>query len=558
MYGIVLGAIAIVLLLIIKVENDKVKNKRKLVARLKKQWGDVPSQEYTFEKFQSITAYYKAVKNAETDVDDITWNDLDMDQIYMTMNNTSSAIGEEYLYALLRQLKFDEEELKERNRLIEFFSNNEEKRLQIQEILSIMGKVKNVSIYDYMNRLHDIPKENNMTHYLLIASLFIGVGFIFIDPLTGVLLTVGCVVNNIVRYYRRKMEIEKYYEVVSYIIRLLDSVKLLNQSNIEEIKPYTTELKKLVKIFASFRRGARIVAPKKPTGDMLELVVEYPRMIFHMDLIKFNKMIQTFEEYQDELQIVYQTIGLLDSMIAVASFRELMGEYSLPILTKTKAPHIDAEDIFHPMINSPVKNSIKTDKCVLITGSNASGKSTFIKTLAINAILSQTVFTSMSKKYEASYFKVASSMALQDSLSNNESYYIVEIKSLKRIVDMSKDEIPTLCFVDEVLRGTNTLERIAASSRILQSLAMSNAICFAATHDIELTHILENYYSNYHFQEQIVDNNILFDYILHDGRAISKNAIKLLSIIGYSEDIITEATNSANHFLEVGEWDIIK
>ena len=164
----------------------------------------------------------------------------------------------------------------------------------------------------------------------------------------------------------------------------------------------------------------------------------------------------------------------------------------------------------------------------------------------------------MSKKYEASYFKVASSMALQDNLSNNESYYIVEIKSLKRIVDMSKDEIPTLCFVDEVLRGTNTLERIAASSRILQSLAISNAICFAATHDIELTHILENYYSNYHFQEQIVDNNILFDYILYEGRAISKNAIKLLSIIGYSEDIITEATNSANHFLEVGEWDIIK
>jgi DNA mismatch repair ATPase MutS len=83
-------------------------------------------------------------------------------------------------------------------------------------------------------------------------------------------------------------------------------------------------------------------------------------------------------------------------------------------------------------------------------------------------------------------------------------------------------------------------------------------LCFAATHDIELTHILENYYSNYHFQEQVVDNNILFDYKLYAGRAVSKNAIKLLGIIVYSDDIIQSASDSANHFLTEGTWEVLE
>lgn len=102
------------------------------------------------------------------------------------------------------------------------------------------------------------------------------------------------------------------------------------------------------------------------------------------------------------------------------------------------------------------------EKGVLLTGSNASGKSTFLKTVAVNAILSQSVNTCMAKKYEAPLFHVYSSMALRDNMDSGESYYIVEIKALRRILDAAEQEkIPVLCFVDEVLRGTNTVERIA-------------------------------------------------------------------------------------------------
>ena len=111
-----------------------------------------------------------------------------------------------------------------------------------------------------------------------------------------------------------------------------------------------------------------------------------------------------------------------------------------------------------------------------------------------------------------------------------------------------------ICFIDEVLRGTNTVERIAASSEILKNLADAGVMCFAATHDIELTHILEKDYANYHFTEEVKDGNVIFSYILHDGRATSRNAIKLLEVIGYDKNIISKAEDRANEFINNGIW----
>jgi DNA mismatch repair ATPase MutS len=169
-------------------------------------------------------------------------------------------------------------------------------------------------------------------------------------------------------------------------------------------------------------------------------------------------------------------------------------------------------------------------------------------------------------------------MALRDSLSSGESYFIVEIKSLKRILDAARDSdsksaitssaapserkddaasqspSPILCFIDEVLRGTNTVERIAASSEILLDLHRRGIRCFAATHDVELTSLLQGSYENYHFEEQIENGDVLFNYRLQKGAATTRNAIRLLEAIGYEEDIVKNAENRASEFIRSGEW----
>ena len=142
-------------------------------------------------------------------------------------------------------------------------------------------------------------------------------------------------------------------------------------------------------------------------------------------------------------------------------------------------------------------------------------------------------------------------MALRDSIQEGESYFMVEIKSLRRILDAGGS---VLCFIDEVLRGTNTIERIAASSEILMEFAKRGILCFAATHDIELTEILAEYYDNYHFEEELTGGDVAFSYRLHEGPATTRNAIRLLEKAGFDADLTARANERAARFEKEGSW----
>lgn len=550
---IMITILLITLVFVIKGVHDKRKWYKNIKLELKNEWGKVPKEEYTSEKFRSLAAYYNTIKKPE-DVDHITWNDNSMDEIFMLLNHTESAIGEEYLFAMLHQLQFDNSKLIEREKLMNFFEENQETRVSMQFSLWKMGKISSISVYEYINRLEAVESSGKWPHIFMVSGFLISLGLIAVNPAVGGTLSVILFLHNVYQYYRTKGKIEVYFTICAYIIRLLDGINDMAEFDNPELKEYTAKLNSSKAAFKQFRNGSFLVGLKSASGNLSDLILDYLKIIFHMDLIKFYSMIDCFKENRKALNEIYETVGLLDSCIAAASFRKMMPFYSIPELEQKKKPFIEAEEVYHPMIEKPVLNSIHTNGSVLITGSNASGKSTFIKTLAINAILAQTINTSLSSSYKASFFLTMSSMALQDNLLGNESYYIVEIKSLKRIMDKTNDKIPVLCFVDEVLRGTNTLERIAASSQILYHLSKANTICFAATHDIELTHILESSFANYHFKEQIADRNVLFDYKLIRGRAVSKNAIKLLEVMGYPEEVTEKATRSAAYFLKEGKW----
>lgn len=277
-------------------------------------------------------------------------------------------------------------------------------------------------------------------------------------------------------------------------------------------------------------------------------------MALHLDLIKLNQMLKVAKEKDRSIRELAHAVGTLDACLCIAYFRASLESYCKPSLGK--ADGLEAGELYHPLVANPVKNSIAARKGVLVTGSNASGKSTFLKTAALGAVLAQSLYTVPARSWSSPFYRVMSSMALRDNLPGGESYFVVEIKALKRILDAcGEGDVPgVFCFVDEVLRGTNTVERIAASARILRSLSSGNALCFAATHDIELTHLLEDSYENYHFEETVEYGDIRFNYLLKRGRAQSKNAIRLLEVMGYDRSVIIEAEEMAERFLETGEW----
>lgn len=246
-----------------------------------------------------------------------------------------------------------------------------------------------------------------------------------------------------------------------------------------------------------------------------------------------------------------KSIGEIDMAICVLSFRKSLPFYCLPTFRSENS--IDFEDFYHPLLIDPIPNSDKISNDSIITGSNASGKSTFIKALAVNGILAQTIHTCAAKEFKLRFSLIITSMAVRDNISEGDSYFIKEIKSLKRILDKVQDTICT-CFVDEILKGTNTIERIAASAAVLKYLHNMDCLCLTASHDIELTHILNNQYDNYHFREHITNDGIYFDYKLKQGPSQTRNAIKLLHYMNFDSQIVESAEALVEKFINTKTW----
>jgi DNA mismatch repair ATPase MutS len=552
-------AIAIILIFFIWFKYYEIKNRKDFIKKVKKEWGQIPTKQYDYERLEGIGRYFLNKTNNEFYIDDTTWNDLDMDSIFMRLNNTNSSIGEQYLYYILRTPEFNKEELEERKRMIDNIQNDEEARVKLQCIYGAIGRTGRYAVTDYIYNLAELEPQNKVLEIAMFFLAIVSIIAALTIPAYGVAIFVVVLILNISQYYKRKGEVEPYFVSISYINRLLIGADSFVKALPKDFEEYSDKASQAKKQFAKFRRKARWVkSGKSLTGSIEEAILDYIKIFFHIDLIMFNSLLEELKQKLEYIDELIETMGSVEACIAIASFRETLDFYSIPTLLNDKKVSLEVEDIYHPMISNPVVNSMKEDNSVLITGSNASGKSTFLKCVAINAVLAQTIYMTMAKKYSANFYRVYSSMALTDNLKNNESYYIVEIKSLKRILDASDDATPILCFIDEVLRGTNTVERIAASAQILKSLNKDNVMCFAATHDIELTHILENIFHNYHFEEEVQENDILFNYELRNGRATSRNAIKLLSIIGYDKQIIEQAEKAAANFIGSNCWRTIE
>lgn len=535
-------------------ENNK--RKKKFLEKIKKSWGAVPTREYSWDELEQISAYHKAQSKNSFVIDEITWNDLDMDRIFMLMNQTVSSAGEDYLYAMLHRPEFSEERLKERERLFCFFEKEEKTRIRCQQILTTLRKPRGLSLYQSIHVEKDCQVGSPIREILSCVLFFASLVAFMVVPAYGVFAFLAVSGINIITYLKGKEEINRYLGGFRSVMQLIGCADTLEKAGISELSEYTKRLKDCKKALGSFRKGSFLVVNHDGMETGPEAVMlDYIRMMTHIDLIKFNSMMKAMREHQKEIEEMIEIFGLLDACISIASFRELLPYYCSPKFDSDKKRAVlDVENLYHPLILEPVANSIKTTKAVLVTGSNASGKSTFLKMVAINAILAQTIHTCMATECKMSYFRVMTSMALRDDLESKESYYIVEIKSLKRILDSAKEETPLLCIVDEVLRGTNTIERIAASSEILASLCLPHVLSFAATHDIELTYMLEEYYTNYHFEEEVKEDDVKFNYLLKKGRVTTRNAIRLLKMTGYDDSIVEASKNAVVRFEQEGSW----
>ncbi len=532
------------------------KNRIELEQTLKKEWGNFSTKEWHPSDWERLTHSFTVFSHTIF-IDTITWNDFEMDAIFRQINQTHSSIGEEYLYYLLHTPATEKEKLEEREHLITYFTTHEKERIAFQVLAEKIGKQKKESLYESLFGFKEIPVLKSWKHILSDIFLIGSFLFLLVNPILGIFLLILALAYSISLYYKEKAKVANSISCFQQIIPLLKAIDKRTLFQTTELKPYFDQMADAQKKLIPFKKFSLLVG-QGFSGSPIDILLDYVRMLTHIDLILFNQVVIQFQMYKNEILFCMNQFGFLESMIAAASYRKALPNYCIPeflTLEGQKKPlSIKLTNVYHPRIETPVKNSIAVKKSVLLTGSNASGKSTFLKTTAIAALLAQTIHTVPADQYQAPFYQIYSSMAIRDNLSGHDSYYMVEIKSLKRILDAKKDTIPVLCFIDEVLRGTNTVERIAASIEILKSLSNQQVLCFAATHDIELTQLLKEEYENYYFREQIQKEDILFDYQLKKGISTSRNAIRLIQQIGYEKKIVDRALLRADTFLKTGSW----
>jgi DNA mismatch repair ATPase MutS len=174
-------------------------------------------------------------------------------------------------------------------------------------------------------------------------------------------------------------------------------------------------------------------------------------------------------------------------------------------------------------------------KIALVTGSNMAGKSTFLRSLGVNVLLAQTGAPVCAETFVLSPVKLMSSMRIADNLAENTSTFYAELKKLKTIIEAVKRHEPVFILLDEILRGTNSLDRHTGSAALMKQLIKEHAVAVIATHDVALAK-LENEYptaiQNYHFDVQVEGEELYFDYKLKDGVCTSLNASLLMKKIG--------------------------
>lgn len=553
------------LFLIVFIMGAEYLNSRRLqkyyLEKLCQSYGTLPQRSYRTGEMEHIRMYY--LKHpAKGQIDDITWNDLDLDSIYQSMNASCCAAGDEYLYYRLRTPVYGKEEMEEWESLIRFFMEHEKERQAVQKILFHLGRMGKYSIYEYLENLDTLGERSNRSYWLSNILLFVCAGIMFESLPIGVICLMGVLCRNIIGYFKEYKEIEPYITSFRYINRLLECAQQLGREPIGEMACGQERLLQCFRKMKGFIRNTYlIVFTEKGNGNPLGVLLDYLRMIFYLDLIQFNKALNAVRGHLTEIDDMITLIGRLDAAVAAGSYRKsLEGECCIPAIRfeRNTDRRMVIRQVWHPLLAAPVKNSISASKGVLLTGSNASGKSTFLRAIAVNAVLAQTVHTCLAERYEAPVLRIYSSMSLKDDLLGGQSYYMVEIKSIKRILDHVKEaeneHCHVLCFVDEVLRGTNTVERIAASTQIMKMLSSDHVICFAATHDVELTRLLVQEYDNYHFEERVEGKDIFFPYKLMPGPAATRNAIALLRMLGYDERITKEAEAMAERFLLGEGW----
>jgi len=504
-------------------------------------FGKLKSESFDLEQIESYFRK-KDHSGAFQVLSDKTCNDLDFQELFMFVDRTNSKIGQQFLYNRLRTIPANSNEINGFEPLIDKLTNDPDFRVNIQSQLARLNDREAFYITSLFQEEHlKPPKWFFVVRLLAFTSLF-SLILMFFNP-AMLFVFIGVFAINMGVHYWNKKNLYEYLASLPQLLKLSKVAKeLFKNDALKEINPNlqaSTDILDQVRNRMSFFN-----LEVKLQSDMQALfwgILEIFKIAFLIEPLILFGVLKRLENKRKEIEAIYVFVGQIDTLISIAAFRHGLAKYCIPQMLEEQK-QIIADEAYHPLIPDCVKNSITVNgKSILLTGSNMSGKTSFIRTIGINVITGLTLNTCFADSFSLPRLRVFSAIRISDDLMNNKSYYFEEVLTIKEMIEISFSAIPNLFLLDEIFKGTNTIERISAGKAVLSALTKGENIVFVSTHDIELADLLRDEYELYHFSEKVNQKTVDFDYKLKDGKLKNRNAIRILQINDYPESIIEEA-----------------
>ena len=523
---------------------DKLSTTRRNLERIQNKWGRPVNAR---RNFKLIAAYLNG-SDGPGKISGLIANDLDLNNVFNYIDRTNSKPGKQYLYKRLFTPDTDFESLLKFDKKIDALNMSRPDQERIELELANLNSPDAYYLAELFLKEHEFLLVPLMSLYIRISGLAI-IGLIislFIVPtLVSFMVLIALLIGNIALHFGTRNKISSYTRSLPQLIILHSVAKRLSKKltleNDEQLRVSLSRLSGLNRTLRLVNFESKIAGnPDNLSYAFYKLI----KMFFLLEPLMFISSVKRINKYRGDIEVLYKYVGEIDMLIAIQSVRVGLPQYSKPVFY-TENMKMDLEDMYHPLIYNCVPNSIhtRTDEGVLITGSNMSGKTTFIRAIAINTLLAQTIYTTCTSAYKAPLLKIQTSIRTTDDLGEHKSYFQAEALSILDIINQSggDEQVKSLIIIDEIFRGTNTIERIAAAKSVLTYLTDNKNFVFVSTHDLELAELLDNDYAVYSFEESVNDTRLVFDYKMKTGVLRNKNGIAILETIGYPETVVEDA-----------------
>lgn len=363
----------------------------------------------------------------------------------------------------------------------------------------------------------------NILKLVLVLNLVLA--FVNMPKSTAILSPVGDFYKNIKVYYDIFKEIENTDFKSNYLKELKEKLNT-DGGSINAIKG----LKKI---------GSYIDLRQNFLGNIIL------NGVFLWDFNCIDMFDKWKKSYGKNMRSYLEAVGEFEALISLASITYIRDDYTFANINECKdeRPNIDFKNLKHPLIKigDAVGNSIdlKGQTCV-ITGSNMSGKTTFLRSIGINLVLTYAGGPALASYFDTSIMKILTSIRVEDNVNKGISTFYAELLRIKDMTEYNKKKRPMICLIDEIFKGTNSADRIICATESIKKLSQPWSITLVSTHDFELCNLEDDKIINavnYHFAEYYENDEIKFDYKIREGRCVTTNAKVLLKMVGIVDEI---------------------